>query len=475
MARYVTTTIPYVNDEPHVGHALEFIQADAYVRFYKLMGEEVFFNTGTDEHGQKIFEAAQKEGRDTQEFVEFYAKRFAEVYAKLGVEASFISRTTHEYHKKAAQEMWRRVKESGDIYKKKFSGQYCVGCEAYKTQRDVNEEGKCFVHPYKDLVTLEEENYFFSLSKYAERLRRMLEDESNVIPDFRRKELLTFIDGGLEDVSISREKAKMQWGVQVPDDDSHVMYVWFDALTNYISCLGWPDNEEQFQKFWQEGHTVQFAGKDQLRFQSLIWQAMLMSVGYKNTNQIFYHGFINVDGVKMSKSLGNVISPYDMVEKYGTEATRYMLLRHIHPFDDSDMTWQKLDEWYTANLVNGLGNLVARVMKLAETHLEAPIDLPEAKPFDERYTKAIAEFNFQGATDYIWERIGALDERITRDEPFKVVKVDEARGKQIITECAQELYAIARLLFPFMPKTNELIKQAVKENKKPENLFPRLP
>ncbi len=252
------------------------------------------------------------------------------------------------------------------------------------------------------------------------------------------------------------------------------MYVWFDALTNYISTLGWPNEEGNFKKFWVDGETLQLAGKDQMRFQSVIWQAMLKSAGIKATDKIVYHGFINSDGQKMSKSLGNVISPYELIERYGTDATRYLLLRHVHPFDDTDVTWEKLDEWYTANLVNGLGNLVARVMKMAETHLDEPITRPESGIFPDEYLNAIENYNLQFAGDFIWQKIGALDERIAVEQPFKVVKEDKNKAQQMIREMVTEVYLIARLLNPLMPETSAIIKHSVLENKKPENLFKRL-
>ncbi|HQT83047.1 MAG TPA: class I tRNA ligase family protein, partial [Candidatus Paceibacterota bacterium] len=301
------------------------------------------------------------------------------------------------------------------------------------------------------------------------------EKEGSIVPEWRRVEAVNFVKSGLEDFSISRERARLSWGIPVPDDDSQVMYVWFDALTNYISTLGWPEDiQGTFKKFWEEGTTLQMAGKDQVRFQSLMWQAMLMSADIKNTDTVFYHGFITSGGQKMSKSLGNVINPLELVEKYGTDATRYVLLRHTSPFEDSDLTLDAIHEHYTAHLTNGLGNLVARVMKLAETHLPEPVARPETSPFPDEYWNALNAFEFNRAMDLIWARIQALDERITAEKPFTIVKEDAERGRAIIAELATELYRIGRLLNPFMPKTNELIKKAVLENKKPDNLFPRI-
>lgn len=469
--RYITTTLPYVNDHPHMGHVLEFVQADVLARYFRLMGHEVFFSTGTDEHGQKILEKAREAGEEVQAYVDRYAASFMQLKETLALSYDTFIRTTDPKHKEAAQELWSRCMAQGDIYKKKYKGLYCVGCEKFLNERDL-EGGKCPLHPKQDPQVIEEENYFFALSKYQRGLLDYLSREDVIVPKHRREEAKVFVSQGLEDFSISREKSRMAWGVPVPDDESQVMYVWFDALTNYISTLGWP-TDERFSSFWENGHTLQFAGKDQVRFQSIMWQAMLMSANIKNTDTVFYHGFITSGGQKMSKSIGNVINPLAVVEKYGTDATRYILLRHVHPTDDTDITEEKMAEWYEANLVNGLGNLVARVMKLAETHLEKPITRPEPSPFPREYVDALGAFDFNRALDVVWEKIGALDEQITNKEPFKLVKTDPEEGRRMISEMATELYVIGRMLYPFMPSTNETIKRAVLENRKPENLFPR--
>ncbi|MFA6278799.1 MAG: methionine--tRNA ligase [Candidatus Paceibacterota bacterium] len=468
-ARYITTTLPYVNASPHIGFALELVQADALARTWRNDGEEVFFSTGTDEHGQKIFEAAEKSGQDPQAYVDQYAAEFEKLKSALDISYDSFIRTTSPMHSKAVQEMWRRCAERGDIYKKEYEGLYCVGHEAFVTEKDLV-GGMCVDHGTKPEL-LKETNYFFKFSNYQDRLIQYLEQPGVIVPEWRRSEAINFVKSGLEDFSISREKARLTWGIPVPGDDSQVMYVWFDALTNYISTLGWPsDAEGNFKKFWVEGNTLQIAGKDQVRFQSLMWQAMLMSAEIRNTDTIFYHGFINSSGgQKMSKSLGNVISPYDLVKKYGTDATRYILLRHIHPTEDSDVTWERLDEWYTANLTNGLGNLVARVMKLSESHLDS---YSVINPREDLV--ALEQFNFQGAMDSIWARIQKLDQEITEKEPFKIIKSDPEKGKQIIDNLRTELFFIAHTLKAYMPKTSETIEMAVLENKKPENLFPRL-
>lgn len=477
-AKYITTTLPYVNADPHIGFGYEVLQADVLARYYRLLGYEVFFNTGTDEHGQKIAQKADEQGIDRQEYVDHYANEFKKLSSALNLSCDNFIRTTDEAHKLAAQEIWRRCAVKGDIYKKTYKGLYCVGCEAFKTESDLV-DGKCPDHnTVPELI--EEENYFFKLSNYQEYLEEYLGQEGVVLPDWRRQEALNFVKAGLEDFSISREKSRLNWGIPVPDDEGQVMYVWFDALTNYISTLDWPNEEGDFKKFWVDGEVLQLAGKDQVRFQSIMWQAMLKSAGIKATDKVVYHGFINSGGQKMSKSLGNVISPYELIERYGTDATRYLLLRHVHPFDDTDITWEKLDEWYTANLVNGLGNLVARVMKMAETHLEdfTNNDNVIKQHWDEiysnNYTNTINEFNFSETINVVWANIKKFDEFITDVEPYKLVKTDPDKGKENIKFLREGLHLIALRLKPIMPETSRIILEAIEENKKPDNLFKRL-
>ncbi len=465
----LTTTLPYVNANPHVGHALEFVQADIVARYNRLMGNEVFFNTGTDEHGMKIHRKALEEGKEPQEYVDEYAARFKKLLEHLNLSYDAFIRTTDPKHKRAAQEFWRRCEANGDIYKKEYKVKYCVGCELEKTDSELV-DGKCPEHPTTPIETIEEENYFFRFSNYADKLLALYKERPDfVVPAHRLNEIRSFVERGLQDFSISRLKKKMPWGVPVPGDDNHVMYVWFDALVNYISTLNWP--EEEYKVWWP---SIQFAGKDNLRQQSAMWQAMLMSAGIEPSKQILIHGFINSGGQKMSKSVGNVIDPIELSEKYGTDALRYFLARHVNPFEDTDLTYELLHEAYTANLVNGLGNLVARVMKLAETHLDNPVARPEANTFTDEYIKALESYEFNQALDHIWKRIGEADQRMTNEEPFKLVKTDPEAAKKIIAELALELYHIGRLLQPVMPKTSDTIKQAVLENKKPENLFVRI-
>lgn len=467
---YLTTTLPYVNADPHIGFALEIVHADIVARCRRLMGQDVFFTTGTDEHGQKIAQKAMEEGRDVQEYVDHFAGQFGKLKESLNLSYDAFIRTTDPKHIEAAQELWRRCQEAGDIYKKKYKGLYCVGDEMFLKEGDLV-DGKCPNHPNMTPVEIEEENYFFKLSTYQTYLEEYLSQEGVIVPEWRRQEAIKFVQGGLEDFSISREKARMSWGIPVPNDETQVMYVWFDALTNYISTLGWP-NGENFKKFWDNGEVVQMAGKDQVRFQSIMWQAMLKSAKVKATDRVVYHGFITSGGQKMSKSLGNVIEPFALVEEYGTDAVRYFLSRHVHPFEDSDFTLERFKDLYNADLANGLGNLASRIMTLAQTHLSEPVKV-EFVPYPDEFISALGHFELNKATEYIWDRIAALDQRIAEEAPFKVVKEDAQKGRAMIEALVKELAAIDLLVEPIIPETSKKIIEAIMSNKKPDNLFPR--
>lgn len=474
---YLTTTLPYVNSDPHIGFALEIVQADIVARYHALMGDEVFFNTGTDEHGIKIYRKAQEAGKEPQAYVDEWAAKFRGLKEKLDLcpELHFI-RTTDPHHKAAAQEFWKRCETGGDIYKKSYQVKYCVGCELEKTDSEL-EHGKCPLHPNLEVELIDEENYFFRFSRYEKPLLDLYARYPDiVVPDFRFNEIKAFVGRGLEDFSISRLKSKMPWGVPVPGDESQVMYVWFDALINYISTLGWPEDAASFEKFWGTEHhpnAVQMAGKDNLRQQSAMWQAMLMSAGLPPTRQIAIHGFITSGGQKMSKSLGNVIDPYVVVDEYGPDALRLFLAKHIHAFEDSDFTMEKFKEAYNADLANGLGNTAARILALAEANLSEPVARPEPAGFAKEYTDALTNYDYNAACAHIWGRIAALNLRLTNEKPFAVVKTEPEKGKAIIAVCMLELYRIARLLQPIMPHTSDSLKAAILANKKPENLFPR--
>ena len=467
---YITTTLPYVNSDPHIGFAMEIIRADAIARYKKLAGFEVFFNTGTDEHGLKLFQGAQKENIEVKAYVDKYALKFRELKNLLNIsdDVHFI-RTTDEHHITSAQAFWNLVQKNGFIYKKTYQAKYCVGCELNKTDSELDQNGKCLLHPNNDIELIDEENYFFKFSAFQKPLLEFYEKNKDfVIPEFRFHEIKSFVEKGLEDFSISRLKEKMPWGVPVPDDDKHIMYVWFDALVNYVSTLGWPENNKHFEKFWVHGTPVQYCGKDNLRQQSAMWQAMLMAAGLPNSKHIIINGFITGDGgIKMSKSIGNVINPTEIIDEYGTDALRYFLLRELSSFEDSPFTIERFKESYNANLANGIGNLVSRILTLSEKYLEKSPEIPEQDDLTE-YFSFFENFDIKQATDYIWDEIGELDKFIQETEPFKVVKIDEIKGKKLISDMVVRLYRIARMLNPIMPETNETIKKLIKENKKPE-------
>lgn len=472
---YITTTLPYVNAAPHIGFALEIVQADAIARWKRISGCTVVFNTGTDEHGVKIYQKALEEGKDIQSYVDEYAPKFDKLKSALNLTYTNFIRTTDAHHMSAAQELWKRCAEKGDIYKKKYKGIYCVGDEMFLKESDMK-DGKCVNHPAMTPVEVEEENYFFRLSAYQDKLVEYFSRENVILPEWRRREAIKFVEGGLDDFSISREKTRLPWGVPVPGDETQVMYVWFDALTNYISTLGWPEDKEGYhKKFWEEGDVVQIAGKDQVRFQSIMWQAMLMSAGIKTSDMVMYHGFITSGGQKMSKSLGNVIDPFEIVEKYGTDALRYWLLRDMTAFEDGDFTWERFIESYNANLANGLGNLVSRVIKMARTYEVKLGDTHEEIKGMEPYKKAMESCEFQKAMNVIWERIQISDKYIQETEPFKTIKTDPEKAKKDVKELLESVWEIGMLLEPFLPGTSEKIKHII-DNPSAEitPLFPRV-
>jgi len=463
---YITTTLPYVNAEPHIGFAMEIIQADIIARYKELQGFDVFFNTGTDEHGLKIYRVALVENKTPQAHTDELAGKFKGLRILLGLsEDLHFIRTTGERHKKAAQEFWKLCEKAGDIYKKEYKIRYCVGCELEKTDSELV-DGRCPIHPNKELEIIEEENYFFKLSKYGLKLLELYDKNPDfVIPNSRLNEMRALIERGLEDFSISRLKEKMPWGVNVPGDDKQVMYVWFDALVNYISTIGWPEDMENFSKYWP---VVQFAGKDQVRQQVVMWQAMLVSAGLPPSKQIVIHGFINYEGQKMSKSLGNVVGPQEIIDEYGLDSLRYFVAREFNQFEDSDISSEKLKTAYNANLANGLGNLVSRIMKLAETNLPEPINVKHPVfEFDKEIESLLDKFEIQKAANRIWEQIGELDAEIQETKPWV------SQDKDIIANLVTKLTHIGYSLQPFMPETSEKILTTIKDNKMPETLFPR--
>jgi len=481
---YLTTSIAYANAFPHLGFALELVQADLVARYHRLLGEDVFFLTGTDEHGAKVAKAAIEQNSSPKEFVDRISAKFQALKKALNLSYDdFIRTTDKKRHFPAVKKVWLKLKAKGDIYKKKYKGLYCSGCEAFITRKDLK-EGKCLIHR-KEPEIIEEENYFFRLSKYSKEVERIIsQDIIKIIPQTRKKELLNFIKQGLEDISFSRPRKDLKWAITVPDDPESSIYVWADALTNYISALGYAKNSKNFRKFWPAD--VHFIGKDILKFHGAIWPGMLLSLGLPLPKIIFVHGFITVSGQKMSKSLGNVIDPFELVEKYGTDAVRYFLLREIPPTEDGDFTEEKFRQRYNSDLANGLGNFVSRVLALA-----TKIRISQENNFLfgsllrktwQDYRKALENFNFDQALALIWELISFCDKYIDKEKPWEKTSTNR---EILIKNLLNVLGNIAFLLSPFLPSTSKKIFQqlGIDEKsqeawrfrvKKQEILFPRL-
>ena len=466
---YITTTLPYVNAKPHIGFAMEIVRADAVARLHRLIGDEVFFNTGTDEHGQKIYNEAQKAGQTPQEYTDEWAAKFELLRSALDLSYDNFIRTTDKHHVEAAQEIWRRCKANDDIYKKKYQIKYCVGCELEKTDSELV-DGRCPLHPKLELEVRDEENYFFRFSKYQQRLLDLYEKQPDfIVPSFRLEEMRSFVKRGLVDFSISRLKAKMPWGVDVPDDAKHVQYVWFDALTNYISCLGWPEDEKRFHEWWPG---YQIAGKDNLRQQTAMWQAMLMSAGLPTSRQIFIEGFVTTEGgIKMSKSLGNVIDPIEYVEKYGTDAVRYYILAKFSSYEDSPISQKMFEEAYNSDLANGIANLAARVSTMAE-QTGVIVERREMK-IDPMVVEETKAWHFDQAMAAIWQKVKEADAFINEREVWKLSGPEKELA---LTDLVNRLRQIGTDLQPLLPETAKklLVTFIGHTIRRGENLFNRL-
>mgnify|MGYP001618422692 CR=1 FL=1 len=461
---YITTTLPYVNADPHIGFALEIVQADVIARYRRALGDEVFFSTGTDEHGLKIYRRALEEKKDPQAYVDEYAAKFENLKSALNLSYNSFIRTTDLHHVAAAQEFWKRCEARGDIYKKEYRVKYCIGCELEKTDSELV-GGRCPIHPKEDIELREEENYFFRFSKYQKFLLELYSERPNfVVPASRLNEICAFVEGGLQDFSISRLAAKMPWGVPVPGNPDHVMYVWFDALVNYISALGWPSfakategKPSKFEEFWPG---VQIAGKDNLRQQAAMWQAMLLSAGLSTSKQIFIHGFITHNGEKMSKSVGNTVNPIDLAARYGTDAVRYFLLRGIHAYEDSDFTKERFEEIFNADLANGIGNFVQRVTTLAEKTGLSNRDLGDSvfkdlvAPVKAKIKTSLERFEFHEAIQAVWSLVAAGDKYVNET---KVWEKEGSEQKKILGNLASLALNIGNLLHIFLPETGEEI------------------
>ncbi|MEK7566791.1 MAG: methionine--tRNA ligase [Patescibacteria group bacterium] len=490
---YITTSIAYVNARPHIGFALELAQADAIARWQRLNDREVFFLSGADEHGAKIMRAAESAGKSVQEFVDQNTSFFKKLIKDLGVSTDdFIRTSDQKRHFPGAIELWEKLEASGDIYKKNYIGLYCVGHEAFITQKDLA-DGKCADHgvaPEK----IEEENYFFRLSRFETELIALISSgRMRVFPDSRKNEMLAFLKNGLEDVSFSRPSKDISWGIPVPGDATQTMYVWCDALSNYITALGFgSDDLKKFKEFWPADlHNI---GKDILRFHAIIWPAVLLSVGLPVPKGIFVHGFINVGGQKMSKSIGNVIDPLDFIKRHGRDALRYYLLREISTFEDADFTEGRFVEVYNADLANGLGNYISRVAKMVEQYFDGVLVRPSTEeltavpikkrssffaPGDEgtkmelisppylidrivwpAYRCAFENYQLKQVLDIVWTLLGELDAYVQIYEPFKLVKTDPKKTKAVLWNLSYGVLSLGWMLKPFLPDTADKILNA---------------
>jgi methionyl-tRNA synthetase len=464
---YITTSIAYTNAPPHIGFALELVQADVMARHYRSQGKDVFFLTGTDEHGIKINLKAQEEKKKVEEFTDQISGQFQELTRKLNVSNDdFIRTTDQEKHWPGVFKMWQAIKK--DIYLKKYQGLYCVGCETFLMKKDLI-DGKCIYHQ-KEPEVVQEENYFFRLSKYADLIKEKIENDSiKIIPEKRKNETLSFLKQGLKDVSFSRPKEKVVWGIPLPEDPSHLIYCWADALTNYLSALGYGRNND-YQDFWPAD--IHFIGKDIFKFHALIWPGMLLSAGLDLPKKIFIHGFITVNGQKMSKSLNNVVDPLDLIERYGTDAFRHYFLSEISPTEDGDFSEEKFKTRYNADLAGGIGNLLARVVVLSkEVDIKKATEeiIERVKETEEKRVSFLEEFKFNSCLAEIYSLIKFADQYIEKNKPWQK-KEDSA---QVVSNLVFIVKEIARMINPFMPEASEKMLQQI-ESRKSEILFKKV-
>jgi methionyl-tRNA synthetase len=469
--KYITTAIPYVNGAPHIGHAMDYCLADVCARYYRACGDAVRLQAGTDEHGNKIFQKAKELNVPVQEYVDKNVEVFKKFIAKLDVSYTDFVRTTDDSHKRCVQEIWRKL--SGHIYKAEYEGWYCIGCERYITEKEYKEnEGICPDHQ-KPYEKLKEENYYYRVADFKEQIRDAIEtDEMLILPDFRKKEILRLLEETL-DVSISRPISQLTWGVPVPDDESQVMYVWMDALANYITVLGYP--EQDISDWWPA--TAQFVGKDILRFHAILWPAILLGLGLPLPKVLVSHGMVLSDGQKMSKSIGNVVEPTEVIDKYGVEAFRYYFLRHVDTFADADFTWDKYEEAYNNELANDLGNLVQRLATLAHKN-DIKIDAGTGVAiYSDEYDELMCDYKFSKAFDLVWEKIQDLNKRIDEEKPWSLAKEGEiAKLYDCMCGLIRDLLQANYELAPFLPETAEKIQKIFDgdEIQPPETpLFPK--
>lgn len=483
MSFYVTTPIYYPNGVPHLGHAYTTLVADFLARYRRLVGDETFFLTGTDENSQKVVKTAIWKGIDPHEFLNENVEQFKKLFTSLDVSYDDFIRTTEARHIQGAQALWKKMEEAGDLYKKTYKGLYCVGSESFVTEKDLRPGNLCPDHD-EEPIEVEEENYFFKLSKYRDFLiDEISSDRLRVLPESRKNEVLSFLQGQvLEDISFSRaiKEGDEVWGIKLDSDPSQVMYVWCDALSNYINAIGYgsntPEDALKFAKFWPA--TLHIVGKDILRFHAVYWPAMLKSAGLPLPKNILVHGMITSGGRKMSKSIGNVIDPAALVEEYGGEAVRFFLAKEMSAFVDPELTLESFKNAYNAYLANGIGNLTNRIMKMAISYEVDYPNLSERTLTDtegfERYSDGFKKFDVAYAMDVLWDKISAMDKYIQDTEPFKMIKVAPDDAKEIVATLVRQLYDVALMLEPIIPTTSRIIRDCVLEKTMPKDaLFPR--
>lgn len=472
---YVATAIPYVNDRPHLGHAILHLYSDALARYHRHLGDDVLFSAGTDEHGGKVAEAAAKAGKDPKVFVAEISAKFQEGLKKLDISNDRFIRTTDEAHEQRAQVIWKALAK--DIYKKAYEGWYCTGCEEFKTDTYVKEtKGICPLHnrPYE---RVREENYFFALSKYTELVKQAIEkDEYKILPKTRKHEIMAILKEGLQDISVSRPADKIAWGIPVPEDPTQTMYVWFEALMNYITVIGYPEHPD-FKKYWPAD--VQVIGKDILRFHAAIWPAMLAGLGIALPKVLYAHGFVTSEGQKMSKTLGNVVDPLELVDKYGVDAFRYYFYRYGPDVNDIDFTLERFEATYNNELADQLGNAVSRTQAMISQYQKGMIgDLPEPDHDIAKFQAAIEECRFDKAMEEVWEQVKGLNQYIDETKPWVIAKSgDENHLREVLAYIATGLIEISVLLKPFLPgtaaKINDIFASGVLKPL-PAPLFPKL-
>lgn len=460
MNYFVTTSIPYMNGEPHLGHALEFVQADVLARTARLQGKPTIFSTGADEHGSKIAEKAESLGLTPQQLVDSMSSKFRDLAKQLNISNDRFIRTTDKPHEQRAQLIWKALEH--DIYKSTYTGWYDVKEEEFVPETKADPARMNPEHP-QAYQKLEEENYFFKLSNYTAPVLKAIESgEFKVVPESRKNEILFVLREGLDDISVSRPKDKLAWGVPVPGDADQVMYVWFEALMNYITVLGYPEHDD-FKEYWPAN--TQVIGKDILRFHAAIWPAMLLSLNLPLPKQLYVHGFITMNGEKMSKSIGNVVSPHEIIGKYGADAFRYFFLRHVPAYNDGDFSWELFDKSYNNELANELGNAVQRTAAMITKYQGGIIgEIPEASHDSAPIEVAIENCRFDKALDLIWDQVRGLNQYIDEEKPWKIAKEnDEDHLRDVLAYQASCLLEIAELLRPFLPETAEKIRDVFVE------------